>query len=273
VQTSLRWFVDNLAQIADWRATLLRVVAFRDALTAVESIGEETGHIDVVSTVSETLVLEHLQVARPDGCVTLDRARVEVRPGERVQMLGKSASANSALFRALAGMWPWGGGTIRLPPREEITFMTQRPYLPFGTLRAAVSYPSEPERFDDAAVRAALERMDLGHLAPSLDRSDRWDRELPLDEQQRLAFARLLLHAPRWVIVDDALSAVSESHRRLALSACDRELEGVALIRVARDPVLDGFWDRTLHIVERPDGPRLRTTLADGVGVPAAAAA
>ena len=75
------------------------------------------------------------------------------------------------------------------------------------------------------------------------------------------------------VIADDALSAVSESHRRLALSACDRELVGVALIRVARDPVLDGFWDRTLHIVERPGGPRLRPVLTEGTGVPAAAAA
>ena len=161
-------------------------------------------------------------------------------------------------------MWPWGGGTIRLPPRGEITFMPSGPTCRSGTLRAAVSYPAEPERFDDAAVRAALERVDLGHLAPSLDRSDRWDRELSLDEQQRLAFARLLLHAPRWVIVDDALSAVSKSHRRLALSACDRELVGVALVRIGRDPVLDGFWDRTLHIVERPGGPRLRPTLADG---------
>ena len=117
-------------------------------------------------------------------------------------------------------------------------------------------------------MTAALERVDLGHLVPSLDRMERWDRELPLDEQQRLAFARLLLHAPRWVVLDDALSAVSESHRRLVLSLSHRELGGVTLVRLGRDPVLDGFWDRTLHIVEHPGGPCLHTRTAPKAGAP-----
>jgi vitamin B12/bleomycin/antimicrobial peptide transport system ATP-binding/permease protein len=259
VQSSLRWFVDNLAQIADWRATLLRVVAFRDALPALETIGEETGRIEVVDAGSDKLVLEDLEVALPDACATLDQARVEVNPGERVQIIGKPGAGKSTLFRALAGMWPWGAGRIELPPREAMMFMPQRPYLPLGTLRAAVSYPAEPGRFDDDAVRAALEQVDLGHLAPALDRTERWDRQLSLDEQQRLAFARLLLHAPRWVFVDDAIGALDESHRRLVLSLFERELPGATLICLGRDPAQEGSWDRTLHIIERPGGPCLRS--------------
>jgi putative ATP-binding cassette transporter len=259
VQSSLRWFVDNLAQIADWRATLLRVVAFRDALPAVETIGREAGRIEVVEAGADKLVLENLEVALPDACATLDQARVELNPGERVQILGKPGRGKSTLFRALAGMWPWGAGTLQLPPRATMMFMPQRPYLPLGTLRAAVSYPAEPERFDDGAVRSALERLDLGHLAPALDRTGHWDRQLPLDEQQRLAFARLLLHRPRWVVLDDAISALGDEHRRLVLSLCERELVGATLIRLGRDPVLDGFWTRTLHVVERPGGPCLRS--------------
>ena len=176
-----------------------------------------------------------MQLALPETCATLDQSRVEISPGERIQILGKAASGKSTLFRALAGMWPWGAGTLRLPPREAMTFMPQRPYLPLGTLRAAVCYPAEPGHFDEAAVVAALERVDLGHLVPSLDRTDRWDRQLPLDEQQRLAFARLLLHAPRWVVLDDAISALGDLHRRLVLSLCDRELVGATLIRVGRE--------------------------------------
>jgi putative ATP-binding cassette transporter len=267
VQSSLRWFVDNLAQIADWRATLLRVVAFRNALPAVEAIGAETGRIEIVETASEKVVLEDLAIALPDECATLDRNRVEVSPGERVQILGKAGSGKSTLFRVLAGMWPWGGGRIQLPPREAMTFMPLRPYLPFGTLRAAVTYPGEPGRFEEAAVRAALERVDLGHLVPMLDRKDRWDRQLPLDEQQRLAFARLLLDPPRWIILDDAINALGESHRRLVLSLADRELRGVTVIRLGRDPVLDGFWTLTLNIIERPGGPRLRSDLPPEAGV------
>ena len=162
MQSSLRWFVDNLAQIADWRATLLRIVTFRDALPTVETIGEEAGRITVVDGGADQLVLEDLAVALPDACATLDQTRVEVRPGERIQILGKPGIGKSTVFRALAGMWPWGAGRIQLPPREAMMYMPQRPYLPLGTLRAAVSYPAEPGRFEDAAVRAALARVDLG---------------------------------------------------------------------------------------------------------------
>lgn len=91
-----------------------------------------------------------------------------------------------------------------------------------------------------------------------LDRAERWDRQLPLDEQQRLAFARVLLHAPRWVVLDDAISALDDADRRQVLSLKDRELAGTTLIRIGRNAVLDGAWDRTLHIGERPAGPKLR---------------
>jgi putative ATP-binding cassette transporter len=148
VQSSLRWFVDNLPQIADWRATLLRVVAFRDALATVDTIGAGTGRIEVVDSPSDKLEFDDLQLALPETCATLDPSRVEMSPGERIQILGDAASGKSTLFRALAGMWPWGGGTLRLPPREAMMFMPQRPYLPLGTLRAAVCYPAEPGRFD-----------------------------------------------------------------------------------------------------------------------------
>ena len=259
VQSSLRWFVDNLAQIADWRATLLRIVAFRDALPAVDTIGEEAGRIAILDAGSDQLVLEDLAVALPDACATLDQARVEVGPGERIQILGTPGAGKSTVFRALAGMWPWGGGTIQLPPRETMMFMPQRPYLPLGTLRAAVSYPAGLGRFDVAAARAALERVDLGRFTALLDRTERWDRQLSLDEQQRLAFARLLLHAPRWVVLDDAIGALDEGHRRLVLSIFERELAAATVIHFGRDSARGCSWDRTLHIVERPGGPCLRT--------------
>jgi putative ATP-binding cassette transporter len=134
-------------------------------------------------------------------------------------------------------------------------FMPQRPYLPPGTLRAALSYPAEASRFD-ASVGAALERVDLAHLAPSLDRDERWDRKLSLDEQQRLAFARLLLHAPRWVFLDDAIGALSEDHRQLVFSIFEQELAGAAVLRFGRDRA-PGSWDRTLHVILRPGEPCL----------------
>ena len=165
VQSSLRGFVDNLPQIADWRATLSRVVAFRDALATVDTIGADTGRIEVIDFgVRQARCLTMCSSRCPKSALTLDQRRVEISPGDRIQILGEAASGKSTLFRALAGMWPWGGGTLRLPPREAMTFMPERPYLPLGTLRAAVCYPDEPGHFDEAAVVAALERVDLGHL-------------------------------------------------------------------------------------------------------------
>jgi putative ATP-binding cassette transporter len=261
VQSSLRWFVDNLAQIADWRATLLRIVSFRDALPGVETIGEEAGRITLVDGGADKLVIEDLAVALPGECAVLDQPRVEVVPGERIEILGKPGSGKSTLFRALAGMWPWGAGTIRLPAREAMMFMPQRPYLPPGTLRAAVTYPAEPGRFDDAAIRAALERVELGHLVPSLDHENRWDRNLPLDEQQRLAFARMLLHAPRWVFLDDAIGALGEDHRQVVFSILERDLAGAAVLRFGRDRAPGGTWKRVLHVIQRPGAPCLPPVL------------
>ncbi len=265
VQSSLRWFIDNLPQIADWRANLVRVVAFRDALEIVDTIGQDTGRITVIEGETDEVALDGLELALPDAAVTVEEGRVVIGPGGRVQLLASTQPGRSALFRALAGMWPWGEGTLRLPPRQAMTFLPQRPYLPIGTLRAALAYPDPPGRFDEASLEDALERVDLTHLIASLDRVEHWDRQLPLDEQQRIAIGRLLLHAPRWIVADNATSALEDRHQRMALAFIERELAGVALIRLGRDSVLETFWDRTLHIVERPGGPRLRAAPASSL--------
>jgi vitamin B12/bleomycin/antimicrobial peptide transport system ATP-binding/permease protein len=218
VQQALRWFVDNFPRIADWRATLLRVVTFREALAEIDALGEHVGRIAFFDREPGNLLVDDLTVMLADGRAALDQPRLEVAPGGARPDRRRAGLGQSTLFRALAGLWPWGSGTIRLPSRETVMFMPQRPYLPLGSLRAAVSYPSEPDRFDNTAVRGALERVDLGHLVASLDRDDRWDKELSLDEQQRLAFARLLLHAPRWVLLDDGTGALEDQHRRLVRS-------------------------------------------------------
>ena len=164
VQQALRWFVDNFPQIADWRATLRRVVALRDALQAPEPTGRDPGRITVAAHATEGLVLENLSLALAGGRAALEPARVEVAPGEHVLIVVEHGSDKSALFRAMAGLWPWGAGTIHLPPRDTMMFMPPRPYLPLGSLRAGASYPAAPERFDHAAVAAALERVGLRHL-------------------------------------------------------------------------------------------------------------
>ena len=247
VQQALRWFVDNFPQIADWRATLLRVVALRDALQAPETTGLDPGRITVAVCERERLVLENLNLALAGGRAVFEQSRVEVAPGEHVLIVVEHGSDKSALFRAIAGLWPWGAGTVHLPPRDTMMFMPPRPYLPLGSLRAGASYPAPAQRFNHASVAAALERVGLCHLLLALDREERWDQDLSLEEQQRLAFARLVLHRPRWVMLDDALGALDEDQRRSMLAIFEHELVDTAVVSIGRSPARHGFYDRTLH--------------------------
>jgi vitamin B12/bleomycin/antimicrobial peptide transport system ATP-binding/permease protein len=269
VQQSLRWFVDEFHQIADWRATLLRVMALREALSTPDAADDDRERVELVDHAAEHFALEDLTIALGCSQAAFDHPRVEIAPGERVLIVGETGSDKSTLFRAMAGLWPWGAGVIHLPPRQSMMFMPQRPYLPLGSLRTAVSYPAEPGRFDDAAVRAALMRVGLGHLVPALDHEQRWDKELPVEEQQRLAFARLLLHQPRWVLIDDAMGALDEEHRQLMLSIFEYELADAAVISIGRSPVHDRFYSRILHFRRLSEGavtvplrPRLRPASA-----------
>jgi vitamin B12/bleomycin/antimicrobial peptide transport system ATP-binding/permease protein len=247
VQQALRWFVDNFPQIADWRATLRRVVALRDALEAPEPTGRDPDQITVAVHATEGLVLDNLSLALAGGRAALEPSRVEVAPGEHVLIVVEHGLDKSTLFRAIAGLWPWGAGTIELPPRNAVMLMPSRPYLPLGSLRAAASYPAAPERFDHASVVAALQRVGLSDLLASLDREERWDKNLSLEEQQRLAFARVLLHRPRWVLLDDALGTLDEEHRQRMLSIFDHELVQTAVVRIGGSPARSGFYHRTLH--------------------------
>jgi putative ATP-binding cassette transporter len=131
-------------------------------------------------------------------------------------------------------------------------FMPQQPYLPLGTLRAAIAYPDEPRSFNGSIVALALRQVHLEHLLSSLDLEARWDKELSLDEQQRLACARMILHAPRWIILDDAMSAIAEEHRPLIMSLFDGPLVGAAVICMSRVSSKNTFYSRTIRLLHVP---------------------
>lgn len=127
-------------------------------------------------------------------------------------------------------------------------FLPQRPYLPLGSLREALLYPVPSRQHDEQALCAALHRVSLAHLTASLDQTRRWDRELTLDEQQRFAFARLLLHEPRWVIMDEAIDTIDEENRRLVLSIFEKELAATGVVSIGHRAALNGFYDRLVHL-------------------------
>jgi putative ATP-binding cassette transporter len=264
LQSSLRWFVDNFSTIADWRATLLRVAMFRRAVVGSEvlhrtesRIQVSDGDADQGGKAAQALIIDHLEIASPSGCTRLVEDRVEIKPGERVLVVGELGAGKTLLFRALAGLWPWGAGRIIRPRGEDLYCMPRTPYLPPGTLKEALAYPSGVDRFKGQDYSDALQGLGLDRLVPLLEESRRWDHELNEDEQQAVTFARLLLHKPRWILVDEALDSIDVGTRERIRAMFTRELADSALIYIGRADPKDGFFSPVLHLVNDPTTRRL----------------
>jgi vitamin B12/bleomycin/antimicrobial peptide transport system ATP-binding/permease protein len=254
VQSSLRWFVDNFSTIADWRATLLRVAAFRRALIGVEAPVAPESQINFTEGPAGTITIEDLQIVCPAGTTRLAEGGLSVGAGEHVLVMGDSGSGKTLFFRALAGLWLWGAGRIALPKGEEILYMSRLPYLPPGTLRATLAYPLAPERAGEAACTAALNRFGLARLVPSLNSIRRWDRELPEADRRSLAFARAVLHRPAWLVMDDVFSALDASMLQRVAEVFAAELRGTGVIHIGAG---DGFAKaptNVVHLVREPAG-------------------
>jgi putative ATP-binding cassette transporter len=257
VQSSLRWFVDNFSTIADWRATLLRVASFRRAVIDTDVLHDVQSRIEFVAGDPGKFSIDALEIASPAGATMLAERKVEVKAGERVLIVGESGTGKTLLFRALAGLWPWGLGRVAHPRGEELLYMPRTPYLPPGTLREVLAYPLTTETFEAAAYAKALLRLDLERLVPMLDVSQRWDRELGEDEQQALAFARTLLHAPPWVLMDEVLDSLDEDAHQRILDIFAKDLERTGLIHIGRPDTSEHLYARVLHLVKDPALHRL----------------
>jgi putative ATP-binding cassette transporter len=255
VQNALRWFVDNFAGIADWRATLLRVMRFRDNLAGLENGGDDGAGIAVAVHPRDKLSFVGLSIDLPDGRVSLDQQAVEIAPGDRVLIAGPSGCGRARLLRAVAGLASAGTGTIFLPDAKQVLFMPAQSYLPPGTLRCAITYPLSCESHDDAALRIALKRVDLFGLATRLEDRERWDKVLTAGEQQRLILARLMIRRPQWIFMEDAAAYLNEVDCLLLRSIFTRELASSAVIAVTDSPALTSFYDRVLSL-HRPEVPR-----------------
>jgi putative ATP-binding cassette transporter len=258
VHSSLRWFINNIGSIADWRATLMRVADFRIALDETDVLHDTERRIAFGENANGSLTFETLEVASPGGCTKLADQHVEIRPGERVMITGDRGAGKTLFFRAIAGLWPWGSGRIGLPAGETPIFVPRVPYFPVGTLREVLDHPNGVAPASDADISEVLAEVGLERLSSSLDRAGRWDHELGDDEQRSLAFARLALRQPKWVIIDEALDAFDGPSLRRVLSMLEKRLPGTAILNIGRGLHNNQFFPRALTIVKDSGAPALK---------------
>jgi putative ATP-binding cassette transporter len=261
VQSSLRWFVDNFSTIADWRATLLRVAGFRRAVIGTDVMHDVESRIVYKAGEPGKVDFYDLEIASPSGCTMLQEKTVHIKSGERVLVVGESGTGKTLLFRALAGLWPWGSGTVIHPPSQERMYMPRTPYLPPGTLREVLAYPLPADKFESDAFSGALVRLKLERLLPMLDTSLRWDRELSDDEQQSLAFARVRLHGPPWVLIDEVFDSLEDDALALVIDIFTKDLAQTGVLHIGRSDAHD-FFSRVLHLIKDPATRKLAPALS-----------
>lgn len=259
---ALSWPIDNLAPTAGWKASVERVLGLLDALdTLDEEIAGNGAERVIVDRCDEqsSLSFRDVVIAEPDGRVAIEAFSTEILPGERVLIAGDPGAAVK-LFKAVARVWPWGSGRISLPAHTRVFFMPQRPYLPHGPLRNALSYPAGPETVTDAVATAALEGVGLTHMVHRLDEAEAWQEILAAAEQQRLGFARLLIRKPDWIFVEDATDALDPEGEEEMLRLLDHEFKTATLLTIGSHTALEAHHGRKL-LLDRSNGSvRVRET-------------
>jgi putative ATP-binding cassette transporter len=243
VQSALSWFINVYASFADWKATIDRLTSFNTALSEIAEAGQ--GKLTRTSSVSG-IAVDGLTLFLPDGRPLLKDLSLTLPAASRTLVTGPSGVGKSTLFRALAGLWPYAEGSLALPEGERLLFLPQKPYLPIATLKAALTYPDSPDPYPTARIEEVLAACGLASFADRLDVEDHWSQCLSPGEQQRLAIARALLLAPRWLFLDEATAALDEASEVMLYRLLVDRLPSTALVSIAHRPTLAAFHDRTI---------------------------
>ena len=252
VQGALSWFVQAYGTLAQWGAIVERLTTFHRAIEVARAGARDA--IVQEPAPDGALVLHDLALDLPDGNRLLAPTRLSLPPGISVVVTGRSGSGKSTLFRALAGIWPFGTGTVRRP-EGKLMFLPQRPYIPLGTLRHALTYPAAIDAFAPEAIAEALRDVGLVAWIEKLDQTDNWAQRLSGGEQQRVAIARALLAKPDWLFLDEATASLDPEAEGMLYTLLRERLPGTTLISIAHRPSVAAFHDRALVFQRPPEGP------------------
>jgi vitamin B12/bleomycin/antimicrobial peptide transport system ATP-binding/permease protein len=257
VQLAISWVVDNFNRVAEWYASARRVMDIVTACDEIDSAILTQARPTTPGANPAAVALDNITVADGGGRSLISNTSLAVGPGQTVHISGESSTGKSVLVRVLAGLWPCTQGRLAMPAESDVMVAPQKSYLPLGSLKGALLYPTPDLEVPDQRLAAALDRVGLGALGARLEEVARWDQVLSSGERQRLAIARLLVHAPRVVVLDDALSALEASVQEMLMSRLRSDLPAATIVSLSQRPAAHGIHDRQLVLERNATGALL----------------
>ena len=245
VQTALSFFVESYATIAQWQSVVNRLVNFTNNMEKVEQIQGET---QIKPVQDNNFQVKSLDVTLPTGRVLLNNLNFNIAPGQTILITGDSGCGKSTLLRAISGIWPFGEGEVQIPDGHQCFFLPQRPYLPLGSLRDALLYPQENSLVSQQEIKNVMEKCELIHFFDRVNEVDDWSRILSLGEQQRVAFARVLLAKPDIVFLDESTSALDEKTEAVMYKLLKENLPNAAILSIGHRSTLHQYHKQQLHL-------------------------
>lgn len=241
VRVALSWFIFNYSSLAEWKATVDRLIQFENAIRKSE--GQK--NFIVKESDEEKLLLKDIELILPDGKKLAYIPKLEIKKGEHVALSGPSNAGKSTLLYTIKGLWGYGKGIIEKPKGKAI-FLSQNPYLPIGTIAQVLTYPDEKLKLQDKDVLHALEKVKLDHLKEKIHEFNNWELILSGGEQQRLALARIWVQNPDWVYMDESLSATDIECRNEILKNIEKDFPNITIFAIHHDEKVNPFYDRDL---------------------------
>ena len=245
VQDSLSYFVDMYSSIAQWQAVVMRLTYFGRHMHEVSQQAERF-HVERFAA-ADVVEADNMQINLPDGKPLLENISFTLHPGHNVLIKGVSGSGKSTLLRAVSGIWPFVDGKIFLPERDKLMFIPQKPYLPLGTLRAALNSPGN-KPIDDTELIYLMDLCQIGYLKDKLDLEADWSHVLSVGEQQRLAFVRAHIQQPQWLFLDEATSALDEDTEATMYSLLQERLQQTTVVSVGHRSTLNKYHELVLRL-------------------------
>jgi putative ATP-binding cassette transporter len=249
IQEALSFFVNSYTQIAEWRAVTRRLTTFLNRLQEIDESAAKHNHLVFQSNNSNKIIVKDLNLTTPRLHVLLTNIHEEFIHGKSYVIKGPSGIGKSTFIRAIAGIWPFASGEISTPSDKKIMYVPQKTYMPIGTLAEAILFPDKIEKTKGtSALVQVLKDCRLDYFIPRLDEEARWSEQMSPGELQRIAFARVLLHHPDWVFLDESTSMLDLGNEDYFYRLIKEKLPGCSIVSVGHRITVDAYHDHVIHM-------------------------